>query len=79
MKVKNTMPAPKHRNIQHLSAKMKSGSGAHPSERKPGPDVEDWEDEEDELTPLPSWRDPPMQFIDCLTDDKEDSVPLLGH
>lgn len=48
MKIKDTMPTPKRRAIVHLQAKMKSGAGAHPSERKPGPSVEDWGEDEDE-------------------------------
>jgi hypothetical protein len=40
------MTTPKHRNIVHLHASMKSGAGAHPMARKPGPSVEEWDDED---------------------------------
>lgn len=38
---------PARRNIQHLLAKVRSGAGSHPTTRKPGPSIEDWEDEEE--------------------------------
>lgn len=38
-------PAPKHRAIIHLAADMRKGAGAHSVARKPGPSVEEWDDE----------------------------------
>jgi len=46
-------PAPKHRAIIHLAADMRKGAGAHSVARKPGPSVEEWDDEGDEGEPLP--------------------------
>lgn len=40
-------PAPKHRNILHLQADMKSGAGSHKVARQPGPSVEEWDEERD--------------------------------
>ncbi len=40
-------PTLKHRAIVHLAADMRKGAGAHPMARKPGPSVEEWEEEQD--------------------------------
>jgi hypothetical protein len=48
---------PKHRNIIHLHAKMKSGAGTHKTARKDGPTAEEWDFDEKEPLPEPKWKE----------------------
>ena len=47
-------PTPKHRNILHLQADMKSGAGSHKVAQRPGPSAEEWDFETDERDLLPA-------------------------